>query len=112
MSWTDKPNPEFERWWATKTAKGYQYGREALENVRFGFEGLQEMRDAELRRLRNVIRSSVGTISAMADQLDEWARESRSGGWSTHQVDPMIRKADDLRRQAAQLRLTFKDKEG
>lgn len=37
-------NPEFERWWATKTAAGYQYGREALENVRFGFEGAQEMR--------------------------------------------------------------------
>lgn len=42
--WTDKPNPEFEQWWATKTAAGYQYGREALENVRFGFEGAQSMR--------------------------------------------------------------------
>lgn len=42
--WTDKPNPEFEQWWATKTAEGYQYGREALENVRLGFEGAQEMR--------------------------------------------------------------------
>lgn len=42
--WTDKPNPEFEKWWATKTAKGYQYGREALENVRFGFEGAQSIR--------------------------------------------------------------------
>lgn len=42
--WTDKSNPEFERWWATKTAEGYQYGREALENVRFGFEGAQLMR--------------------------------------------------------------------
>lgn len=42
--WTDKPNPEFEQWWATKEAEGYQYGREALENVRFGFEGAQERR--------------------------------------------------------------------
>lgn len=42
--WTDKPNPEFEQWWATKVAEGYQYGREALENVRFGFEGAQERR--------------------------------------------------------------------
>jgi hypothetical protein len=44
MHWTDKPNPEFDQWWATKTAAGYQYGREALENVRFGFEGAQSMR--------------------------------------------------------------------
>lgn len=39
-----------------------------------------------------------------ADQLDQWARESRSGGWSTHQVEPMTRKADVLRREASELR--------
>jgi hypothetical protein len=39
--WTDRTNLEFERWWTTKTAAGYQYGHEALENVRFGFEGAQ-----------------------------------------------------------------------
>lgn len=44
--WTDKPNPEFEQWWATKKAEGYQCGREALENVRFGFESAQSMRAA------------------------------------------------------------------
>lgn len=65
----------------------------------------------ECERLRNMVRSSVGTISAMAHQLDEWAQESRTGGWSTHQVDPMTRKADDLRRQAAQLHLVIKEKE-
>jgi hypothetical protein len=43
-NWTDKPNPEFEQWWATKKAQGFDYGREALENVRFGFEGAQERR--------------------------------------------------------------------
>lgn len=64
----------------------------------------------EYERLRNVVRSSVGTISAMADQLDEWAQQSRTGGWSTHQVDPMIRKANELRQQAARLRLSIKDK--
>lgn len=31
-------NTEFGKWWATKQAEGYQYGYEALENVRFGFE--------------------------------------------------------------------------
>jgi hypothetical protein len=33
----------------------------------------------------------------MADQLERWANESRNGGWSTHQVDPMRRLADKLR---------------
>lgn len=28
----------FDKWWATKVAEGYQYGREPLSNVRFGFE--------------------------------------------------------------------------
>ena len=29
-------------------------------------------------------------------QLRSWALQSRSGGWSTHQVDPMRRRAEDL----------------
>ena len=65
----------------------------------------------ECERLRNMVRTSIGTLSAMADQLDEWARESRTGGWSTHQVDPMTRKADELRRQSAQMRLAIKEVE-
>ena len=65
----------------------------------------------ECERLRNVVRTSIGTLSAMADQLDQWAQESRAGGWSTHQVDPMMRKVNDLRRQAAQFRLAVSEKE-
>lgn len=38
-----------------------------------------------------------------ANQLDDWAAESKRGGWSTHQVEPMRKKADQLRREAAQL---------
>lgn len=34
---------------------------------------------------------------AVADQLDRWARESQTGGWSTHQVDPMRRLAANIR---------------
>ena len=56
----------------------------------------------------------LGVIRDMADQLDRWANESRSGGWSTHQVDPMRRKADELRRFVALAREAPKDesKEG
>jgi hypothetical protein len=39
-----------------------------------------------------------------ANQLDDWARDSKTGGWSTHQVEPMRAKADQLRREAANLR--------
>jgi hypothetical protein len=34
--------PVFEEEWAKKEADGYQYGRDALENVKFGFEIAQE----------------------------------------------------------------------
>lgn len=36
-----------------------------------------------------------------ADLLDRWAQQSITGGWSTHQVDPMRERADELRRKAA-----------
>jgi hypothetical protein len=30
-------------------------------------------------------------------QLEKWANESRTGGWSTHQVEPMRKLADEIR---------------
>lgn len=36
-------------------------------------------------------------ISRMADQLEKWSRESRAGGWSTHQCVAMDEKAKELR---------------
>lgn len=32
----------------------------------------------------------------LAEQLERWAKESRSGGWSTHQIEPMNNKAKDI----------------
>lgn len=29
-------------------------------------------------------------------QLERWARESRQDGWSTHQVEPMLKRAQEL----------------
>lgn len=40
-------------------------------------------------------------VTAEIALLRAWARESRDGGWSTHQVDPMKRRADDLARALA-----------
>jgi len=35
-------------------------------------------------------------LKAIAIQLEKWAEESISGGWSTHQVRPMREKAKDI----------------
>lgn len=35
----------------------------------------------------------------IAAQLEAWANESKVGGWSTHQVDPMRKLADEIRRE-------------
>lgn len=55
----------------------------------------------ERRHERPLIEQALELIDTMADQLDLWAGQSQSGGWSTHQVDPMRQKADELRRHSA-----------
>jgi hypothetical protein len=37
-------------------------------------------------------------LNFQVGQLDGWAKQSEVGGWSTHQVDPMRKRADELRR--------------
>jgi len=36
-------------------------------------------------------------LQRIADQLTRWAEESRSGGWSIRQVEPMRQLAADIR---------------
>lgn len=47
----------------------------------------------KLELYREVLRSE-------ANLLDDWAQQSVKGGWSTHQVEPMRKRADELRRIA------------
>jgi hypothetical protein len=35
-------------------------------------------------------------LADMAEQLEHWAYESKRGGWSTHQVEPMRQKAREI----------------
>lgn len=42
-------------------------------------------------------------LESLANRLDDWASESRSGGWSTHQVGANVSAANDCRRIAAML---------
>ena len=35
-------------------------------------------------------------LKQIAEQLDKWANQSESGGWSTHQVKPQRELADQI----------------
>lgn len=50
------------------------------------------------------VADAAAYLSTVADQLDKWAHESKTGGWSTHQVVPNIALANSCRRMAARLR--------
>lgn len=54
--------------------------------------------------LLGIIKIAISDKERDADQLDQWANQSERGGWSTHQVEPMRKQADKLRREAYTLR--------
>ena len=60
--------------------------------------------------LINMLVSAASDKERDANQLDQWANQSVSGGWSTHQVEPMRKMADRLRREAANLRIEINRK--
>ncbi len=62
---------------------------------------------AATERYRSGLQLAVGFLEALANQLDDWARESREGRWSTHQVADNIRVANDCRRKAAELKVVL-----
>ena len=49
------------------------------------------------------LKEAIKLLKDEAKQLDHWARESLSGGWSTHQVEPMKKQAAFLRKSIAAL---------
>jgi len=51
-----------------------------------------------------ILQDTIKFLDDAADTLDAWARESQSGGWSTHQVAANRKLADDHRRKASELR--------
>lgn len=48
----------------------------------------------------NTLRDARNAMLSAARICDDWARESQSGGWSTHQVQANRNHADYLRREA------------
>ena len=52
---------------------------------------------------REKLRVIQGFLFGLAKTLDGWAKQSRDGGWSTHQVEPNISAANDCRRMAGEV---------
>jgi hypothetical protein len=52
------------------------------------------------------ISSTIAFLDDLANTLDRWADETRSGGWSTHQCEANRNEANRCRRKAAELRRT------
>jgi hypothetical protein len=48
---------------------------------------------------------AAATLRQEILQLDDWAKESLAGGWSTHQVKPMQERANQLARIVITLEL-------
>ena len=51
------------------------------------------------------INVAAAFLDNLANKLDSWAEQSRTGGWSTHQVEANLSAANDCRRLAAKLRM-------
>lgn len=51
--------------------------------------------------LYEALKIAIQQQEAIAEQLDTWAHQSRAGGWSTNQVDPMLKLSASLRRNSA-----------
>ena len=71
-----------------------------LRNVLAGAVGWKERYNNALDALDR----TIFALSAAANICDGWAKESRVGGWSTHQMEANKRLANDLRRSASTAR--------
>lgn len=54
----------------------------------------------EIRKLKQLLREEI-------IQLRQWAIETEAGNWSSHQVEPMQRRANDLELELARLSRLF-----
>ena len=57
-----------------------------------------------MSKQRTLLDLSATTLEHLADTLDDWAAQSKNGGWSTHQVDANVSEANKCRRNAAEIR--------
>lgn len=53
---------------------------------------------------QRALTTAIMIIEGEANDLDEWVRQTKAGGWSTQHCEAMTKKADHLRRLAAELK--------
>lgn len=63
----------------------------------------QSIEQSIIQRLDAKLSTMAKTLREEADQLDRWVVESSTGGWSTHQVDPMRKRSAKIRETLIQL---------
>ena len=71
---------------------------QAARNSRKTLETIEKQHEDDKR-----VADAVLFLNALALRLDGWAEQSRSGGWSTHQVDANRQAADDCRHMVEHL---------
>ena len=66
----------------------------------------QREEDVKLRdKLVAMLENSIDELNTAADTCDRWAEQSKSGKWSTHQVEANTCLANSLRRSASIARI-------
>ena len=64
--------------------------------------------EEKLNELCVCLESNARIFDELADQQDEWCKQSYSGGWSTHHCEGQTELANQMRRFAAQNRARLK----
>jgi nitrate reductase assembly molybdenum cofactor insertion protein NarJ len=64
--------------------------------------------DKQISALKSALEESALRWDVMAIELEKWAKQSRDGGWSTHQVDANKREAAHCRVNAAHARAVLR----
>jgi len=63
-------------------------------------QAAQEAVDSEIAKAKRepgLLLQALGKLEMAAAKCELWAHDSRTGGWSTHQVDANLKLASELR---------------
>lgn len=55
--------------------------------------------------MKKLLEEAIQILEEERAQLLEWAKQSSTGGWSTHQVEPMTKRAEHLYNKINELKV-------
>jgi len=55
--------------------------------------------------MKKLLKEAIQILQEERTQLLEWAKQSSGGGWSTHQVEPMTKRAEYLNNKINELKV-------